>query len=31
MNDVVLKPLDESQLVSKISSALALHAMRGSP
>jgi FixJ family two-component response regulator len=29
MNDVVHKPLDEQQLISKISSALASHAARG--
>jgi len=29
MNDVVHKPLDEQQLISKISNALAMHAMRG--
>jgi CheY-like chemotaxis protein len=29
MNDVVHKPLDEQQLISKISNALAMHALRG--
>jgi CheY-like chemotaxis protein/anti-sigma regulatory factor (Ser/Thr protein kinase) len=29
MNDVVHKPLDEQQLISKISNALAIHALRG--
>jgi CheY-like chemotaxis protein len=29
MNDVLHKPLDEQQLISKISNALALHAARG--
>jgi signal transduction histidine kinase/ActR/RegA family two-component response regulator len=31
MNDVVHKPLDESQLISKISNALTLHAVRSAP
>jgi CheY-like chemotaxis protein len=31
MNDVVHKPLDESQLISKISNALTLHAVRRAP
>jgi signal transduction histidine kinase/ActR/RegA family two-component response regulator len=29
MNDVIHKPLDEQQLISKISNALAMHALRG--
>jgi hypothetical protein len=29
MNDVLLKPLDERELIGKISKALAAHAQRG--
>jgi CheY-like chemotaxis protein len=31
MNDVLHKPLDEQQLISKISNALVVHAARGHP
>jgi CheY-like chemotaxis protein len=31
MNDVLHKPLDEQQLISKISNALAVHAARALP